>query len=103
MTEGGQRGLEGELLVECAGWIWEQLQEEGFFLAGELVELVLTTERDMGIQGERLQFIAETLEAEFEARGVVGNPYPVNVALILAVLSWEDEFLGYAGIPRAES
>lgn len=103
MSEGGRRRLEGELLVECAGWIWEQLQEEGFFLAGELVELVLTTEREMGIQGERPQFIAETLEAEFEARGVVGNPYPVNNALILAILSWEDEFLGYAGIPRAES
>lgn len=99
----GKRRLEGDLLVEAAEWIWEQLQEEGFFLAGELVELVLTTEREMGIQGEAREQIAAALETEFEARGIVGNPYPVNAALISAVLEWEDDFLGYAGIPRAGS
>ncbi len=101
--DAGRARLEGDLLVECAGWIWEQLQEEGFFLAGELVELVLLTEREMGIQGHQLDLIATAIEAEFEARGIVGNPYPVNASLILAVLGWEDEFLGYAGIPRGES
>lgn len=101
---GGTTGrLHGELLVECAEWVWEQLQEEGFLLAGELVELVLTTEREMGIQGESVPVIATALEGEFRSRGIVGNPYPVDAALITAVLAWEDEFLGYAGIPRAES
>ncbi len=38
MVERGQ--LQGELFTECAEWIWEQLNEEGIQLAGELIELI---------------------------------------------------------------
>jgi hypothetical protein len=103
MSEETVGRLHGELFTECAEWIWEQLQEEGFLLAGELVELILSTERDLRVQGGTLDAIAAALEGEFRARGIAGNPYPVEAALIKAVLEWEDEFLGYAGIPRSES
>ena len=95
--------LQGELFSECAGWIWEQLQEEGYYLAGELVELVLATERELGVQAKDLPTIARVLDEEFRLRGINGNPAPIEAALIQAVLEWEDDFLGYAGIRRAES
>ena len=95
--------LTPELLEECAEWAWEQLQEDGFVLAGELVELILTTERELGVQARGLDEIARVVEEEFKVRGVAGNPFPIDAALIREVLQWEDEFLGFAGIPRAES
>lgn len=105
MTENGTRGrrLEGALLAECAEWTWEQLQEEGFFLAGELVELILEVERELGVQGDALEAIARRVAEELRARGIKGEPYAVDAPLVLAVLQWEDEFLGFAGIARAES
>jgi hypothetical protein len=103
MTANGPRRLEGELLTECAGWIWEQMQEEGYMLAGELVELVLETERELAIQGEPLDTIAARLDTEFVNRGISASPAPFEARLIRVVLEWEDEFLGFAGIPRAES
>ena len=100
-TETGR--LQGELFTECAGWIWEQLQEDGIHMSGELVELILTTERELGIQGRELPEIAQLLQDEFRMRGIAGNPFPIEAPIILAVLEWEDEFLGMARIPRAES
>lgn len=102
MTDGEGR-LSGELFTECAEWVWEQLQEDGVFVAGELVELVLATERELGVQARPLEDIARTLEEEFTMRGVSGNPGPIDSRLVTMVLEWEDEFLGLAGIPRAES
>ena len=95
--------LQGPLFTEAAEWIWEQLQDEGYQLAGELVELVLETERELAIQARPLPEIAQLLEDEFRVRGVAGNPHPISAPLIEAVLQWEDDFLGFAGIPRAES
>ncbi|MCS7296174.1 MAG: hypothetical protein RMK15_03560 [Chloroflexota bacterium] len=95
--------LTGALFTECAEWIWEQLQEEGVFLAGELVELILATERELGIHDRDLSTIASLLEAEFAARGIQTAPGALTAELIRAVLEWEDQFLGFAGIPRAES
>ncbi len=95
--------LQGALFTECAEWVWEQLQEEGFYLSGELVELILETERELGVQARQVPDIASVLEDEFRLRGVTGNPYPLEAPLIRAVLEWEDEFLGFAGIPRDES
>jgi hypothetical protein len=95
--------LQGELFTECAGWIWEQLQEEGYQLAGELIELILEAERELGIQALDLGTVASRLEEEFRLRGVVGTPYALDVPLIRAVLEWEDDFLGFAAISRAES
>ena len=101
MTTG--RKLEGALFNECAEWVWEQLQEDGYQMAGELVDLILVTERELGVQGRELPEIARVLEDEFRMRGVTGAPLEINAQLILAVLQWEDDFLGFAGITRAES
>ena len=95
--------LDPKLLEECAEWVWEQLQEDGFMLAGELVELILGTERELGVQARSLDEIARVVEEEFKMRGIAGNPFPIDAGLIREVLQWEDEFLGFAGIPRAES
>lgn len=104
VTEGQATGrLSGELLVECAEWIWEQMQDDGMFLSGELVELVLNTERELGIQAQDPSQIAPRLEQEFAARGIDANPAPIDERIIKVVLDWEDDFLGFAGIPRAES
>ena len=95
--------LQGALFTECAEWVWEQLQEDGFYLSGELVELILQTERELGVQGCPLPEIARLLEDEFRMRGISGNPNAIEAPLIGAVLQWEDDFLGFAGITRAES
>jgi len=95
--------LQGALFTECAEWVWEQLQEEGFQVQGELIDLILETERELGIQAQPLDTIAAALAEEFERRGVVARPYGIDARLIKVVLEWEDDFLGFAGIPRAES
>jgi hypothetical protein len=95
--------LRGELFEECAGWIWEQLQDDGVYLAGELIELILVTERELGLQDRPLPDIARALGAEFGSRGLAAGPGAVDERVILPVLEWEDDFLGFAGIPRAES
>lgn len=101
MTTTGR--LSGPLFTECAEWIWEQLHEEGFQVQGELIELILETERELGIHTEPIDAIAVRLAAEFQSRGIVSRPYALDAALIRVVLEWEDDFLGFAGIPRAES
>jgi hypothetical protein len=101
MTERGK--LQGELFTECAEWIWEQLNEEGYQLAGELIELILETERELGVHTRDLDAIATVLVDEFKLRGVAGQPYPIEAPLVKAVLEWEDEFLGFAGISREAS
>jgi hypothetical protein len=95
--------LQGELFTECAGWIWEQMQEDGFQLQGELVELILETERELAVHTKDLDEIARVLEEEFRVRGVRAEPYGIEAQLIRAVLEWEEDFLGFAGISRAES
>lgn len=95
--------LRGDLLAECGEWIWEQLQEEGYQLAGELIDLILETERELGVHARPLDDIARALDEEFRLRGISGSPKPIEPALILAVLEWEDDFLGFAGIRRQES
>jgi len=101
-SAGRARKLEGALLVECAGWIWEQLQEEeGLLVPGELIELILQTERELGVQGEALPEIAKGVAAAFREQSHLLAA--TDEAAITAVLAWEDEFLGLAGIPRAES
>ena len=96
--------LKGALFTECAEWIWEQLQEEdGLYLAGELVELILLTEREMGVHAQPLERIVTVVGDEFRMRGIGGSPAPVDASMIRAVLEWEDEFLGLAAISRAES
>ena len=95
--------LQGPLLAECGEWVWEQLQEEGYQLSGELIDLVFETERELGVQTKNLDEIAQVLEAEFRMRGIQAQPFALDAALIKAILEWEDDFLGFAGITRGES
>jgi len=95
--------LQGDLFSECAGWIWEQLQEDGYQLAGELIELILLTERELDIHTRPLPEIASLLADEFRMRGISGSPFAIEAPLVLAVLEWEDEFLGFAAISREQS
>ena len=103
MTGTRNKKLEGELFDECASWIWEQLQEDGFYLSGEVIDLVLATERELNIHTRELADIAQLLEDEFRMRGIGTNPFAMEAPLIRSVLEWEDEFLSYAGIKRADS
>ena len=95
--------LQGPLFTECAEWIWEQLQDDGYQLSGELVELILETERELGVHTRPLDEIARVLEEEFRMRGIQAQPYGIDAAIIRVVLDWEDDFLGFAAIPRTES
>lgn len=101
MTERGR--LQGALFTECAEWIWEQMNEEGFQLSGELIELIMETERELGIHTRDLDDIATLLADEFRLRGIVGQPHTIEPPLVRAVLEWEDDFLGFAGITREAS
>ncbi len=101
MSDGGGRRLEGALLEECAEWIWEQIQEEGLFVPGELIELILATERELDLQSQPLPEIAAGVAAAFREQSHLLSP--TDERAIESVLAWEDEFLGIAGIPRASS
>ena len=89
--------------TECAEWVWEQLQEEGVFLAGEIVDAVIEAERTIGVQSEPLPAVASAVARELERRGITSSPAPLDEAVVRTILEWEDEFLGLAGIPRSES
>ena len=95
------RKLEGALLEECAEWIWEQIQEEGLFVPGELIELILTTERELGLHARPLPEIATGVAGAFREQSHLLSP--TDERAIESVLAWEDEFLGIAGIPRESS
>lgn len=95
--------LSGPLFSECAEWIWEQIQEDGFYLQGELIELILVTERELGVHTRPLPEIARAVADEFQVRGIGGNPSPVDAFSVEQVLLWEDDFLGFAGIKRPDS
>jgi hypothetical protein len=95
--------LKGALFTECAEWIWEQLQEDGLFLSGELIELILETERELKIHTRQPAEIAQLVDDEFKMRGIATDPAPIDLAIVRTVIEWEDEFLGFAGIQRADS
>ena len=99
--EAHARRLEGALLEECAEWIWEQIQEEGLFVPGELIELILTTERELDLHARPLPEIATGVAAAFREQSHLLSP--TDERAIESVLAWEDEFLGIAGIPRESS
>lgn len=91
------------LRTECAAWIWEVLQEEeGMMLAGELIELIMDTERELGLAHREPAEVAQLLEDEFNMRGIQTTPNALEAPLIKLVLDWETEFLGFAGILREE-
>ena len=85
MAATGAGRLSGELFTECAGWIWEQMAEEGFQLSGELVELMLTTERELGLQARPLPEVAQLLADEFAMRGMLFGTSPADPATLAGV------------------
>ncbi len=102
-SEGLTGKLSGDLFTECAEWIWEQIQEDGHFVQGELIELILVTERQLGAHAKPHSEISAAVMEDFAARGIGGDPSPITSEVVEMVLMWEDDFLGFAGITRAES
>lgn len=94
--------MEQELLVECADWIAEQMNDEGFMIDADLIQLVLEHERDSGIVIPKTPHpqAAEQLVQRLAAAGVQGAPDTIDARLVLMILQWEDDFLGFAGRPR---
>ena len=93
--------MDEALMDECAGWIAAQLEEEGHFLDPGLVYAILEHEWGHPALG-RLPHdrMAAELEASLAAAGVTGYPQPLSAGLIGLVLSWEDDFLSFAGLSR---
>lgn len=94
--------MDQELLTECADWIAEQMGEEGFMVAAELVELILQKESatPAGKPAASHDETAGRLVAELLADGVQSAPNAIDERLVRMVLEWEDEFLALAGRPR---
>lgn len=111
--------LSEALMNEAGDWIAEQLSEEGLMVTGGFVDLVLTMEWDAIEAGsppdDRTAMVQTILERMREEQVMVGPPpetlstdgidtsqiRPVPAAFVEQVLSWEDDFLGFAGITRS--
>jgi hypothetical protein len=92
-----------ELKTECAGWVAEQLAEEGVFIDPPLVFLLLNMEehiRETAVPMLSAEEIAQRVAALAEEEGVRSDPRAIDPALVEALISWEDEFLSLAGIAR---
>ena len=63
--------------------------------------VLLTTERELSLQAQPIPDIASGVAAAFREQSHLLSPTDEHA--ISAVLAWEDEFLGIAGIPRASS
>ena len=90
---------DGMLLIECADWIAEQLEEENIWVDARLIEQVLRTERDGAEFGSRRE-AAEAVQLALTQAGVQGMPDAVDLRLLNSILEWEDDFLALAGRPR---
>lgn len=95
-----------DLKTECAGWVAEQLADEGVMIDPPLVFMLLNMEEH--IRETSVEFVPHTLMADRVAalaaeEGIRSEPAPIDSALVLSVLSWEDEFLSFAGMPRRTS
>ncbi len=108
--------LSSALAQEASGWIAAQLMEEGAMLPDALVGAILDHEWqaiDGGTDAENrpalIAAVGEGLAADDVritappppgAGAQLAAPEPVPAELIERVLSWEDDFLGLAGIRR---
>ena len=108
-----------ELMNEAGEWIAEQLSEEGLMTTGGFVDLVLSMEWDAIEAGapadDRAAVVTAIIERMQAENVMVGPPpetlstdgidtsqiRPVPRGFVEQVLSWEDEFLGFAGITRS--
>jgi len=107
------------LINEAGEWIAEQLSEEGLIVTGGFVDLVLSMEWDAieaGAPSDDRAALVEAIIARMRAENVMVGPppetlstdgidtaqiRPVPTGFVEQVLSWEDEFLGFAGITRS--
>ncbi len=108
------------LMNEAGEWIAEQLSEEGLMVTSGFVDLVLDMEWTAIEEGTSPEDRAAVLEAVMqkmiEENVHVGPPpdtistdgidtsqiRPVPKQFVEQVLSWEDDFLGFAGKRRSE-
>ena len=106
------------LMQEAGEWIAEQLTEEGMLITSAFVDLVLEMEWDAidagAPAGDRAAVVQAISKRMHEEEIRVGPPpdaistdgidssqiTPVPTPMIEHVLSWEDDFLGFAGIRR---
>ena len=110
------RYLSPALAQEASGWIAAQLMDEGAMLPDALVGAVLEHEwhaiesgADPNDRAALVSAVAERMAAGDirvapppppGAPPQMTTPEPVPEALIERVLSWEDDFLGLAGLRR---
>ncbi len=108
------------LMNEAGEWIAEQLSEEGLMVTSGFVDLVLDMEWTAIEEGldpdQRGQVVDAVMQKMAEENIQVGPPpetlstdgidtsqiRPVPRGFVEQVLSWEDDFLGFAGIRRAD-
>ncbi len=105
---------------EAGDWIAEQLSEEGLMVTSGFVNLVLDMEWTAIEEGvtpdDRPAVVGAVMQKMLEENVHVGPPpdtlstdgidtsqiRPVPKQFVEQVLSWEDDFLGFAGIRRAD-
>ena len=108
------------LMNEAGEWIAEQLSEEGLMVTSGFVDLVLDMEWtaiEEGAPANDRPIVVDAVMEKMVAENVhVGPPpdtlstdgidtsqiRPVPKQFVEQVLSWEDDFLGFAGIDRAD-
>ena len=108
------------LMNEAGEWIAEQLSEEGLMVTSGFVDLVLDMEWtaiEEGVDPDARGPIVDAVMAKMAEENVhVGPPpdtlstdgidtsqiRPVPRQFVEQVLSWEDDFLGFAGVRRAD-
>ena len=108
------------LMNEAGEWIAEQLSEEGLMVTSGFVDLVLDMEWtaiEEGVNPDQRGPVVDTVMQKMVEENIqVGPPLdtlstdgidtsqirPVPRQFVEQVLSWEDEFLGFAGIRRAD-
>ena len=106
------------LMNEAGDWIAEQLSEEGLMTTSGFVDLVLDMEWSAiedGVAPDDRPAVVQAIMERMAAENVqVGPPpetmstdgidtsqiRPVPKGFVEQVLSWEDDFLGFAGITR---
>ena len=97
--------MEQNLAEEGADWIAEMVSEDlGGFVPSELVDMLMTKEREVRAAEDDPQMDHHTMAAKliplFDAEGVSVKEGAVTPMLLEEILHWEDEFLSMAGQPR---
>ena len=105
---------------EAGEWIAEQLSEEGLMVTSGFVDLVLDmewTSIEEGVDPEARALVVDSVMQKMTEENVqVGPPpetlstdgidtsqiRPVPRQFVEQVLSWEDDFLGFAAVQRSD-